>query len=117
MQSGLVVHAMTVILFLGSPMIDDRGKILTSPAADEIERERAVAAFFMQQDRCHIVVLAIMAGRSPPGTVGRAGVAAIAFCIGTDLGLVAASAGGRTVTVTMRIVAPQHSFPSILVAP
>jgi peptide/nickel transport system permease protein len=44
MQSALVVLAMTVILFLGVYAIGDPVEILISPDADQIERERAVAA-------------------------------------------------------------------------
>jgi len=44
MQSALVVLAMTVILFLGVYAIGDPIEILISPDADQIERERAVAA-------------------------------------------------------------------------
>jgi peptide/nickel transport system permease protein len=44
MQSGLVVLAMTVILFLGVHVIGDPVEILISPDADQMERERAVAA-------------------------------------------------------------------------
>ncbi|MCU0983853.1 MAG: ABC transporter permease [Acetobacteraceae bacterium] len=44
MQSGLVVLAMTVILFLGVYAIGDPVEILISPDADQMERERAVAA-------------------------------------------------------------------------
>jgi peptide/nickel transport system permease protein len=44
MQSALVVLAMTVILFLGVYAIGDPVEILISPDADQIERERAIAA-------------------------------------------------------------------------
>jgi peptide/nickel transport system permease protein len=44
MQSGLVVLAMTIILFLGVYAIGDPVEILISPDADQMERERAVAA-------------------------------------------------------------------------
>ncbi|WP_144300207.1 ABC transporter permease [Elioraea rosea] len=44
MQSTLVVLAMTVILFVGVYAIGDPVEILISPDADQMERERAIAA-------------------------------------------------------------------------
>jgi peptide/nickel transport system permease protein len=49
MQSCLVVLAMTVILFLGVYAIGDPIEILVSPDADQMERERAVAALGLDQ--------------------------------------------------------------------
>ncbi|QXM24307.1 ABC transporter permease [Elioraea tepida] len=49
MQSAVVVLAMTIILFLGVYAIGDPVEILISPDADQIERERAIAALGLDQ--------------------------------------------------------------------
>jgi peptide/nickel transport system permease protein len=48
-QSAFVLVAMTIILFLGVYAIGDPVEILVSPDADQIERERAVAALGLDQ--------------------------------------------------------------------
>jgi hypothetical protein len=44
-QSGLLVLAITVILFLGVPTIDDQIETVSSAGAHYVGRDRAVAVF------------------------------------------------------------------------
>ncbi|MCC7282910.1 MAG: ABC transporter permease, partial [Acetobacteraceae bacterium] len=49
MQASLVVLAMSVLVFVGVYAIGDPVEILISPEADQIERERAIAALGLDQ--------------------------------------------------------------------
>jgi len=69
MQSGLVVLAMTVILFLGVYAIGDPVEILISPDADQMERERAVAALGL--DRPLWLQYVTFLGNALRGDLGR----------------------------------------------
>ncbi|MDO9503675.1 ABC transporter permease [Falsiroseomonas sp.] len=68
-QAGGVVLAMSIIVFIGVFAIGDPVEILISPDADQMERERAVAALGLDKPLWHQYL--IFLGKAAQGDLGR----------------------------------------------